>query len=382
MIENIEVLTGGASAVYGSDAVAGVVNFILKDDFEGVAVSGGYEVTQEGDAGIYTADITLGANLADDRGNVTFNLSYTDRDDLFQGDRDFSFFAQFDDVDANGNRILIDGGSSGIPGTSIFSAGFDTFSPDNLGVTFEPDGSIRPFVTGAAPNDFYNYAPVNYIQLPQTRYQASALGHFDVTENATIFGSAMFTSSKVPQQLAPTPIFQTTTFTLDGSPFLRDANAQQVLSDALGDGVDTDGDGIDDTATGFVRRRLLEAGPRVSDDAFTSFQVQGGLRGNITSNWTYEGYLQFGNVNIASTQLGNLNRDRFDQALRLDGEDGSASDPTGTIASSSTACLDPSSNGGLGGCSPMNIFGAKVTSLRLPRHSSRLLLLRRPTSIS
>ncbi len=342
LIENIEVLTGGASAVYGSDAVAGVVNFILKDDFEGVAVQGGYEITQDGDAGIYSADITLGANLADDRGNVVFNLSYTDRDELFQGDRDFSTFAQFDDTDANGNPILINGGSSGVPGTSIFAGGLGTFSPDSFGVVFNQDGSVRPFETGPAPNDFYNYAPENYIQLPQTRYQAAAMGHFDISERATIFGSAMFTSSKVPQQLAPTPIFQTTTFSVDGSPFLT-AQAQQVLSDALGDGVDTDGDGIDDTATAFVRRRMEEVGNRVSDDAFTSFQVQLGMSGEITENWEYDGYVQFGNVNIASTQLGNINRDRFDQALLLD--------------ATGTACQDTGSNGGTVGCSPLNIFG-------------------------
>jgi outer membrane cobalamin receptor len=71
LIENIEVLTGGASAVYGSDAVAGVVNFILKDDFEGVNINAGFEQTFEGDAGIYSTDLTLGANTADGRGNVT-----------------------------------------------------------------------------------------------------------------------------------------------------------------------------------------------------------------------------------------------------------------------------------------------------------------------
>ncbi|MEO1034141.1 MAG: TonB-dependent receptor [Pseudomonadota bacterium] len=347
LIENIEVLTGGASAVYGSDAVAGVVNFILKDDFEGVAVQGGYEITQEGDAGIYSADITLGANLADDRGNVTFNLAYTDRDDLFQGDRDFATFAQFDD----GAGGLFDGGSSGIPGTSIFS---DNLTPEiggNRG-RFTPDGDLVQFTD----NDFYNYAPVNYIQLPQTRYQATALGHFDINENVTVFGNAMFTSSKVPQQLAATPIFQTTTFTLDGNPFLTQG-AQQALSNAFGDGTDADGDGVDDTATAFVRRRLLEVGPRIADSTFSTFQVAGGLRGNITSSWNYEGYVQFGNVSGSETQLGNVNRDRFDQSLRLANEDGSAADPTGALASSPTACLDTSANGATVGCSPMNIFG-------------------------
>lgn len=344
LIENIEVLTGGASAVYGSDAVAGVVNFILKDDFEGVQFNISHEETGEGDAGLSSADLTLGANLDDGRGNVVLNFSVTDRDDLFQGDRDFSTFAQFDDVDANGNPILIDGGSSGIPGASIFAGGLGTFSPDSFGVTFDPNGEIRPFQT-TGDNDFYNYAPVNYIQLPQRRYQASALGSYEINECAEVYGRAMYTYSKVPQQLAATPIFQTTTFTLDGSPFLS-ANSQQVLSDALGDGVDTDMNGIDDTATAFIRRRLLEVGPRVSDDTFNAFQIQTGIKGDITDNLGYDAYIQTGRVTNSSIQLGNVNRDRFDQALLLD-----LSDPTGGT------CSNPGSNGSTIGCAPINIFG-------------------------
>ena len=254
LIESVEVLTGGASAVYGSDAVAGVVNFKMRDDFEGVAVDAGYEVTEEGDAELFSTNLTLGGNFADGRGNAVFSFNYTDRQALFQGDRDFAFFAQFD-----GDDGLIDGGSSGVPGTSIFSGGFETFSPDSFGVIFNPDGSVRPFQTGET-NDFYNYAPVNYIQLPQKRYQASVFGHFALSDSIEAYGRALFTSSDVPSQLAPTPIFQTTSFTLDGSPFIT-PEAQQIISDAIGEGVDTDGDGIDDTASALVRRRLEEVGP-------------------------------------------------------------------------------------------------------------------------
>ena len=382
LIQNIEVLTGGASAVYGSDAVAGVVNFILKDDFEGVTINAGAEQTFEGDAGIYSADITLGANVADGRGNVTMNFAYTDRDDLFQGDRDFSFFAQFDD----GAGGLINGGSSGIPGTSIFSVGFANFSPDTLGVTFDGDGTIRPFnTTDPVNNDFYNYAPVNYIQLPQQRYQMTALGHFDMTDRVTAYGRAMFTQSKVPQQLAPTPIFQTAQYTIDGNPFMPLAT-QQVLSgdntSNVGNGVretqiidDTDPDnpictncifasdgstdpadfdttalidannnGIADTGSSFLRRRMIEVGPRISDDNFQSYHVQAGMRGEITDSWDWDAYLQVGNVNFGGTQLGNVDRQRFQQALLLD-----PNDPTqcsNTAAGSSTV-----------GCSPMNIWG-------------------------
>ncbi len=338
LIERVEVLTGGASAIYGSDAVAGVVNFILKDDFEGVAFNIGGEQTSEGDAALYSADLTLGVNSGDGRGNIVFNLSWTDREDLFQGDRKFANFAQFDDVDANGNPILIDGGSSGIPSTSILNGGL--FS------TFNTDGSIRDFETAGNTNDFYNYAPVNYIQLPQTRYQATVLGRYEVSEGAEVYGRMMYTSSRVPQQLAATPIFQSTTFTLDGSPFLP-AATQQIISDARGDGVDTDGDGIDDTASAFVRRRLLEVGERVADSRFTSWQIMGGVRGDIgDTSWSYDAYIQTGSVEGSETQLGNVNRDRFDQALLLD-----LSDPTGAT------CADPAANGSTSGCAPINIFG-------------------------
>ena len=341
LIENIEVLTGGASAVYGSDAIAGVVNFILKDDFEGVNINAGFEQTFDGDAGIWSTDLTLGANTADGRGNVTLNFAYTDREELFQGDRDFSFFAQFDDGEGN----LYNGGSSGIPGTSIFSGALEDFSPTSFGVTFDQNGNIREFDTSSGPgNDFYNYAPVNYIQLPQTRYQTTALGHYDLSERVTVYGRGHFTSSFVPQQLAATPIFQSgTQVTLDGNPFLTPLS-QQVLSDAFGDGVDTSGNGIDDTGTMFVRRRMLEVGERRDEGTFTSFSLLGGIKGDISESWSFDGYYQVANVNGSSTQNGNVDRNRFLQALILD-----PADPT--------QCANPAAGGSTVACAPMNIFG-------------------------
>ena len=279
---------------------------------------------------------------------MVINAQYTDRSDLFQGDRGFANFAQFDDTDANGNPILINGGSSGVPGTSIFAGGLSGFSPDSSGIVFGDNGAARPFVTGGDDNDFYNYAPVNYIQLPHERFQANALGHFDVSDKIQVYGRMMFTQSKVPQQLAPTPIFQAgAEFTLDGSPFLP-AATQQVLSDALGSGVDSDGDGIDDTATAFVRRRLVEVGPRISDDKYTNFQLLAGVRGDIgETGWTYDVYVSEGEVSNSNTQSGNVNRDRFLQALLLDLN----ADPTGGT------CVDTANNGSTVGCAPMNIFG-------------------------
>ncbi|GGF72698.1 TonB-dependent receptor domain-containing protein [Alteromonas lipolytica] len=349
MIENVEVLTGGASAVYGSDAISGVINFILKDDFEGVDASVGYESTEEGDAGIWNADLTIGGNFDDGKGNVVFNMAYTSREDLFQGDRSFANTALFDD----GAGGLEPGGSSGVPQTAIFAGGFSDFS-DSSGIIFGQDGSVRPFVTSGQVNDYYNYAPVNYIQLPQERHQFSALGHYEVTDNMEVYGSAMFTDSNVPSQLAPTPIFQTSTFTLDGNPFIS-PEAQQIISGAIGLGVDTDGDGIDDEGRALLRRRLEEVGPRRSEDTFTSFQVMGGVRGFFgDSSWSYDVYYQTGRVRNANAQLGNVNRGRFDQALLL------ATDENGQVildANGNPSCADTSNNGSTVGCTPLNIFG-------------------------
>jgi len=350
MIQNVEVLTGGASSVYGADAVAGVVNFILKDDFEGMEANLGYNITEKGDAETLNASLTMGANFDDGRGNVTVNMSYTDRSALFQGDRDFSSVAFFDD----GNGGLEPGGSSGVPGTSIFAGGLGTFSPDSFGVIFERNGSIRPFVTSGQVNDFYNYAPVNFLQLPQERFSIATAANYEINDRAEVFMEARFANNTVPQELAPTPAFIGTTWTLDGNPFIT-PEAQQILSDAIGSGVDTDGDGIDDEASALLRRRLVEVGPRSGTDRRNTFQLVGGVRGALTDTWDYEASFSVGRTQNASNQSGNIDVPRFNQSLLL------ATDAAGQVildANGNPTCADTGTNGSTVGCSPLNIFGA------------------------
>ena len=406
LVERVEVVTGGASAVYGSDAVAGVVNFILKDDFEGIEASTSYEMTEENDAEIFSANLTMGGNFADGRGNAVISLGYTDRQALFQGDRDFAFFAQFDD----GEGGLFDGGSSGVPegrlGGVFGSAGI-----------FNPDGTVREFVSSGDDNDFYNYAPVNYIQLPQERIQFNAKADYEINDKLEIYGSMFMANNTVPQQLAPTPIFEprgsSIDVPLDGNPFIA-ASAQQIISgnntDTLGIGtrearifsdfdgvaqtgfvfddadedqlnplnactnclwdnggvgynnvaglIDTDEDGIADTYTAGafgIRRRLLEVGPRVANTENTSFQVEAGARYQLSDTWELDVTFSEGRTKQVETQDGNIDKNRFFQALTLADADGDGN--VDVDADGNPSCADTSANGGLTSCVPINIYG-------------------------
>ena len=93
LIKRVEIITGGASTVYGSDALAGVVNFITRDDFEGFSVEGSYSITEKGDAAATDINIAWGTNFADGRGNVTVFGGYYDREELFASERRSTRFA-------------------------------------------------------------------------------------------------------------------------------------------------------------------------------------------------------------------------------------------------------------------------------------------------
>lgn len=360
MIERIEVMTGGASAVYGSDAISGVVNFILKRDFEGFEFRGGFSATDEGDAKIYDASATTGASF--DRGSVMLSLGYNKREPLFQGDSDqkklhLSLGEPTGGAPA-GTLIFSGSGSQEDGRVNPFVAGRFVTIPgvaNNAAnsALFLADGNIRLYA-GAA--DTYNFAPVNYTQTPQERYSVTAVGRYDITDTieATLKGN--FVNSRITTQLAPTPVGNRTfRFSLDNNPFLT-AAAKQALN-TLGSttaytipassswtagtftDVDADGDGIFETVTGSFNRRLTEVGPRISNFNFYGFQVQGGLTGKIDAiNGGWELGLQYGNTHGSNSLLGDTSLARIQQALLLN--------------AAGTGCLDPS-----GGCVPLNLYG-------------------------
>ena len=332
LLRQVDITTGGGSAVYGSDALAGFVNFQLVDDFEGAQFTTLYDVTSESDADKFNFDFTVGGNFDEGRGNAVIFGSYSERDAVFQGDRDFSDVALTED-----GGVLVPGGSSGVPGTRVFG-GPTLANGQTIGI-FEADGSARTF---NVPDDFFNYAPDNFLQLPQERFLTTAIAHYDLTESVRAYTELTFVRNEVPQELAPTPAF----LGFDGnaiavnpdSPFF----APDVQAALAATRTDTNGDGVingeDNSSLPAIGRRFVENGSRESIDVRTGNRILFGLKGDLTDNWSYDAYYSASTLDNTNSLNNDVSESRLRQAL-LTTDDG-------------LACQDPS-----GGCVPINIFG-------------------------
>ena len=335
LVENVDILTGGASSVYGSDAIAGVVNFQLRDDFEGVQLDGSYEKTEMEDAGIFNTALTMGGNFDGDRGNAVISFGYTNRESLLQGERDEAFFTLTDEGADGGLR---NGGSVNIPstfvldfspdytealgidlpcgveGTAPSGDGDDAFcTTDSFGFIFTPDGpGVDPFINSGDNTNRYNYAPVNYLQIPQERYNIYASATYDVTDTVEAYGRAVFTSAQTEQLLAPTPVFEEITINLD-NPFLAGDDEALTLLTALSDG-DSDDDGVDDVTVS-TGRRFTELGGRLSDIRNDVFQIAGGLRGEFGDDFQWETFASYSQASAAISQTGNVDLTAYRAAV-------------------------------------------------------------------
>lgn len=303
LVKRVDIVTGGASAVYGSDAMAGVVNFVLDDEFEGIEVDGSYEMSDRGDAGIKNVGVTLGGNFDNGRGNATVYAGYSQRDAVFQGDREFSAVAN----DDNGTGFD-PFGSSGVPGTRLF-ANFDFADGTRQGATFDPEGNIIPWINSGPNTTRYNYAPVNYLQLPQERYSLAAFGTYDITDTVTAKVKGIFTSNTVPQELAPTPFFSSVTIDTNTNPFLNDTARAALAAEAGDDGL----------LPVFIGRRMLEIGPRTNDQELQSFQVSGDLSGQWSEDWDWDVHAHLSRSSGAIVQTGNVSISAFQEVV-LNGE--------------------------------------------------------------
>ncbi|WP_226633723.1 TonB-dependent receptor domain-containing protein [Novosphingobium profundi] len=307
LLESVDVVTGGASAVYGSDALAGVVNFRLKD-VQGLEMGAQYGVTSRGDGQRLTANFAFGGEFADGRGHATVYGEYYDRKDVFASARKFSEDVNWDDYEGG----IIPGGSSTTPQgrfTSTLAAadcptGNVYCSP---GAFYETPGSSRPRVG----TDLYNYGPVNYLMVPQERYLMGGYADYEFSDGHTAYTEVSYVNNRVANELAATPV--TGTFNIDIATASQFISAADV---AAMNQLDTDGDG---QVAMSVQRRTLEVGARNSLDERSAFRVLLGARGEITSNINYDAYYMFARTRNSNIQSGNVSRSAFQAGL-----DGSA----------------------------------------------------------
>lgn len=317
LIDSVDLVTGGASAVYGADAVAGVVNFVLKRNFEGIEVNSSYGQSSKQDGDRRNTTVTMGMNLDDGRGNFVLSLGKTDNDPLLQGSRDFSEF----NLDSTT-------GEAGGSGTSI---------PTKAGTLGQINPATGRFDGISTP---FNYNPYNFNQTALDRWQATALGRYEINEHAEAYTQLLYTRSNVFSQIAPGGLFGGRFDLGIGNPLIPEPARQQLCAAFGAPGINC-AVGSSDTVSTTLNRRTTELGTRSTDFQNKVFQATIGVRGDINDNWRYDAYWSHGEADQLTVSAGFLSKSRTQQAL---------------LSTDGINCVNPT-----GGCVPLNLWGNEGT---------------------
>jgi iron complex outermembrane recepter protein len=325
LIQRVELLTGGASAVYGSDAITGVVNFIMNDRFEGVQVDlnwSGYNHEQHstdlqnlvsrraatnpsqfqvpGDVGadgqVRGASIIMGRNFADNKGNATLFFNYKKEDAVLQKNRDFSACA------LNSGNVFTCGGS----GTS-YPGYFYPFSATayNVFTIADAAGNTRPF---NAATDLFNFGPYNYYRRPSEQYGFNAFAHLDVHPKVRTYGEFGFHDNRTDAQIAPSGSFFSQQTIFFENPLLSPSARAAI-------GVGDPAFGPGSPAQVLIGRRNIEGGGRDDDIRHTSYRGVLGAKGEVTKNWNYDAFVQTARVLYQERYLNDFSNVRLNRSL-------------------------------------------------------------------
>ena len=336
LLDKVEVLTGGASSVYGSDAVAGVVNFILDDEFVGMKSSfyhGFYQHKNDNkslrdlvasyDYALAPKDVTtgdtekvsvaFGGEIDGGRGHITAFMEHTDTKPILQGEYDISACALRSGFSGCGGSSTIPPGRWADFG-GYGAGGFVNVDPTITGVDFKVQGN--EFVPRAGQT--YNYNPTNFFQRPDDRFNSGFFGKYEVSDNAEVYVDMTYMKSESNAQIAYSGTFGNITALPCYNAFL----SEQQYNAACGDWVGMGGDHAPDFASGaaalaylanldlavgdgsilgykaplYSLKRNVEGNPRQSIFAYKSFTQTVGVRGEINDNWSYDAYYQTSNV--------------------------------------------------------------------------------------
>ena len=361
LIQRVDVLTGGASAVYGADAVGGVVNFIMMRNFEGVRVDAQYGLYQHEnsssvadvvrdsqsaaaspeffalpkknvrDGEMSQVTLVIGVNSPDGKGNVTAYAGYRHVEPILQGNRDYSACT------LNSGDTFANAGCGG-SGTAF---------PARIGnQVVDITTPAQAFRDRVASRDLYNFGPTNYYQRPDDRYVLGAFAEYQVTDWATAYADVMFMDDTSTYQIAPGGIFAEV-FTINcANPLL---SAQQRSRMAVDGGAA--GENCGNTANpnavfnDVVARRNVEGGGRQGKTQHQQYRYVVGLRGDLGENWNYDFAMQYGRVSFNQVQTGFFRTSGIRNALDV------VVGPNGT-----PVCRSALPGGADPSCVPLNIF--------------------------
>lgn len=342
LVERVEVLTGGSSTTYGADAIAGVVNFITRQDFAGLEVNAATQITEQGDGHTVRLDVTTGANFDDGRGNVVLSVGYQTADPVYQGDRQI------------GQNVI--GSFTGQ------GAGSGTSVPARFSVPGSGTLQISPAGTSLVPTYApFNFAPDNIFQTPFERFNIFGQAKYEVSDGLEVYTRGLFSKNTVDTIIAPSGAFAIAVQIPLSNPFLpagirnqfcaaNDSNPAmagiQTLTQAQCDAAAVARARTDPNyreITTSLARRAVEAGPRISNYVNTVFDYKLGLRGGITDTIDFDVFGSYGQSDQVETIQGYTLNSRFRQGL---------------LATNTTTCLDTSN-----GCVPINVFTPQVGGL-------------------
>ena len=404
MIKRVDVLTGGASSVYGADAVAGVVNFIMDTNYRGLRIDGqasAFMHDNRAGAGIIGANeekgfqpphglstnggsqdvsAAFGAGFDDNRGSVVAYATYRKQDSVLQASRDYSF------CNISTNPAYFSSGQSAYCGGSGTNAlGRFRFLRPVVGTK---SGANKSFTLG--PNatngtgvftpgfELFNFAPYNYFQRPDERYTFGTFAEYEISPGAKPYLEAMFMNDHTDAQIAPSGDFSNTTTINCDNPLLSAQQLALVCANGnfIGQTVNTDANGVVTSITGtptvftdpttgatFNRARLLigrrnvEGGGRDDDLEHTAYRIVAGIRGDLLRGLSYDAYYQFGTSKRTETYFNDFSVVRLNRALDVvpnpAGANGVAGVPVGTPVCRSAlgggTAVDPN-------CVPYNVF--------------------------
>jgi iron complex outermembrane receptor protein len=333
MIQRVDVLTGGASAVYGADAVAGVVNFVMDTHFQGVRLDADYGynsyknsnqqylglLAAAGDqippsttnAGANrSASFLAGSNFADGKGNATVYFTYLNSSPAVGYQYDYAGCTLNTPSVLPGPGGLKCGGSSSSATGRFLELGkvgasnFSTLADVTVDKTV-PAGAFRNYTAA----DSYNYGALSYLQRQAERYTAGAFLNYDINDNANVYSEFMFARNTSQAAYGPSGAFAFLTPTISCANPLFSAQEAATLCTpgniaanqaTYGPGGISPNPGV----TGnnillYLARRSVESGPRLDNYFSNNFREVLGVKGKIAEPWSYDAYAQ-----VTITQLG------------------------------------------------------------------------------